>query len=105
MSVENDPGFWRWVVGGIVGGAGAVWGAFKYIDGRFDKKADKHAVANTLQEVKTEIALHRQTTREDIRRLYQNAEADRKLVRDGFDQLSREIHETHITLLGRMDGK
>jgi hypothetical protein len=76
-----------------------VWGFFKLWNG----KADKHTVGNQLQEVKSEIALNRQVTRDDIRQLYQNAEADRKLVRDGFEKLSKEISETHIALLTRMD--
>lgn len=59
MSVENDPGFWKWMVGGIVTTIGGAWSGFKYLDARLAKKADKHVVANQLQEVKGELAVQR----------------------------------------------
>lgn len=90
MDVQ-DPSFWeiaaKWLWGVVLIPLGIIW-----------KRAD-----NAVQ--KPEFELNRQTTRDDIRKLYENAEHDRKLVRDGFDQLSREIHETHIALINRMDGK
>lgn len=75
-----------------------IWGIVLIPVGILWKKADGAASKDDLER-------HRASTREDIRALYQNAEADRKLVRDGFDQLSKEIHETHIALLTRIDGK
>lgn len=86
-----DPSFWetaaKWLWGIILIPLAMLW-----------KKAD-----NSVQ--KEDFEKHKESAREDIRDLYKNAEADRKLVRDGFDQLSKEIHETHIALLTRMDVK
>lgn len=75
-----------------------LWGVFLIPLGFLWKKADGAASKEDLER-------HRASTREDIRNLYSNAEADRKMVRDGFDKLSAEIHETHIALLNRIDGK
>jgi hypothetical protein len=47
---------------------------------------------------KPDFAKHRELVREDIRQLYANAEADRKLVRDCVDRLSKEMHEMEIRL-------
>lgn len=59
MSVENDPGFWKWMVGGLVTTIGGAWSGFKYIDARLAKKADKHTVANEFHKVEAEQAVHR----------------------------------------------
>lgn len=59
MSVENDPGFWKWVAGGLVSAVGGLWGGWKYIDTELKKKADKHTVASQLQDVKNELAVQR----------------------------------------------
>ena len=42
--------------------------------------------------------------REDIRQLYQNAEADRKLTRDGFDKLRKELNDQNVAILNAIHG-
>lgn len=51
---------------------------------------------------KPDFEKHKENVREDIRLLYQNAEADRKLVRDGFDEITKTIHQVHVDLLEKM---
>jgi hypothetical protein len=55
MSVENDPGFWKWLAGGIASVGGTMFGYHKFIIGRIDKKADKGAMIEALDSVKTEL--------------------------------------------------
>lgn len=59
MSVENDPGFWKWLVG--VGGSAslAIVGAWKFIDAKLEKKADKDSVVTEFVEVRKELGVLR----------------------------------------------
>ena len=54
----------------------AVWGARTWIDKRFEKKAEKSDVEKCLKHVE---------------KLYENAEADRKLTRDLHDKAMEAV--------------
>ena len=47
----------------VLAGAAAVdapiWGVIKYLDSRFDKKADKDSVKMAFEKIDTELTLHR----------------------------------------------
>lgn len=95
MSVEQDPGFWKWVAGSLITLAGTVWGGFKYVDARFDRKADKHTVNNQINDLKnadTKCLGH-------IEKLFENAEADRKLTRDLHDAALKEVRDNQAKLI------
>lgn len=72
-----------------------LWGLFLIPLAILWRKAD-----NAVQ--KEDFEKHKSVVREDIRQLYQNAEKDRQLVRDGFDKLSAEIHEVHVAMLNKI---
>lgn len=59
MSAHNDPSFWQWLVGGVTTAAGGLFGYHKYMDGRFDKKADKSEVSSEFKEVRDELGRQR----------------------------------------------
>ena len=54
---------------------------------------------------KEELEVHRKEDRESFMRLFANAEDDRKLVRDGFERISTEIHAVENRLRDRIDAK
>ena len=58
MSSEEN-GIWQWVSGAVLSAAGTVAGAWKYIDSRLEKKADKQAVNNQFQRVENELTMQR----------------------------------------------
>lgn len=95
MSIDTDAGFWKWVAGSILTAGGAVWGFFKYIDSRLDKKADKHQVKSDLQTVTNEIATVRTNQakvfdqiRENEQRANDRDERFRTHVDEKFDRLT-----------------
>jgi hypothetical protein len=59
MSVEGDPGFWKWLATTITSTVVGIFGYHKYIEGKIEKKADRHVVNNQLQEIKNEQATQR----------------------------------------------
>lgn len=61
--------------------------AWKWLQGCFDKKADKHAVANTFQEVRGELAVQRQ----NIGKLFDKLDENEKRSSDRHLELMREI--------------
>lgn len=83
--MNTDPEVWKevatWLGGLLVLPLGYVW---KKVNGAVQK---------------TDFERHQANVREDIRQLYQNAEADRALVRDGFAAITKQIHDVHIDLL------
>lgn len=80
-----DPEFWKeaatWLGAALVAPVGYLW-----------KRA-----SGSVQ--RAEFEKHQTNVREDIRQLYQNAEADRALVRDGFAGITKQLHDVHIDLL------
>lgn len=63
---------------------GAAWGGMVYLNGRFDKKADKDDVKRALSH---------------IEKLYENAEQDRKTLHECVDKLGDQMHENHVELI------
>lgn len=96
MSVESDPTFWRWVAGVAVSGAAALWGGFKYLDARFEKKADKSAVAD----MKTESERHRDYIAKLFDKLDQHSQRDEELAREIIGTMSSN-HAELLRELGR----
>ena len=54
---------------------------------------------------KEDLEVHRKEDRESFRQLFANAEDDRKLVRDGFERISTEMHAMENRLRDRIDAK
>lgn len=59
MSVEADVGFWKWLAGSLVTAVGAMFGGWKWLDAKLDKKADKEEVDAAINEVREEITIQR----------------------------------------------
>lgn len=87
MNVENDPGFWKWALGGVMGAVGGLFGYHKYMDARFDKKADKHAVNNQVQEVKAEQAV----LRGHIGKVFDQIRENEQRAQDRHERLMEKI--------------
>ena len=68
-----------------------VWGFFKL----WNKKADKHAVANQLQEVENEQAIHRGYFKDVFEKMEEHARRDE----DHFERIERASEERHRELL------
>lgn len=74
--------------------------AWRYFDGRLEKKADKHAVNNTVQEMKNELA-HQRTVqaklfdqlREDNQRVTDRIERLETAGQERFDKMMQAIYE------------
>jgi len=81
MPLDSDPGFWKWVAGGLVSVTGVLWGGIKYVDNRLDKKADKEHVNQEFGEVRVEL----QWQRENVAKLFDQ-------IRDS-DQRAQDRHE------------
>lgn len=59
MSIENDPSFWKWLAGALMALGGAMFGAWKLVDGKLEKKANKKDVNEAIEEVRQEITIQR----------------------------------------------
>ena len=59
MSVESDPGFWKWVAGGVISAAGGAWGFLKWHHSEMQQKADKRAVEQGFARVEGELGTQR----------------------------------------------
>lgn len=51
MTIDSDPGFWKWFAGSIIAGVGSMFGYHKYLESKFATKADKEDVAAIEKEV------------------------------------------------------
>jgi hypothetical protein len=89
MSVESDPGFWKWVAGSVLGAIGGLFGYHKYIEARIDKKADKHVVNNQLQEIKNEQAVQRG----HIGKVFDQMRENEQRAQDRHERLMEKIAE------------
>jgi hypothetical protein len=72
MTIDTDPGFWKWLTGSLIAAGGSMFGYHKYLIGRIDKKADKEAVARLETEV-TRVRDMQARTFEQIRENEQRA--------------------------------
>ena len=88
MSAENDPGMWKELLG-------YVWGLLLIPVAMVWRKVD-----GAVQ--KPEFEKHKENVRDDFRSLFKAAEADRALVRDGFEKLTEKMHDNHVTLLEKI---
>lgn len=95
MSVENDPSFWKWLVG--VGGSAsvAVVGAWKYVDAKLEKKVSKETFDDAVkradisrQELRESIEQQRKETRENVIGLHGKLDGLRDHVDEKFDRLA-----------------
>lgn len=88
-----DPDSFSFVEKVIAAGASvamSVWGARTWLESKFSKKADKADIEKCLNHCE---------------RLYQNAEADRKLTRDLHDKAMEKISENQRTIIGVLTNK
>ena len=86
-----DPSFWQ-------DAAKFLWAALLIPIGIVYKKAD-NAVS------REEMETHRKEDRENFRLLFQNAEEDRTIVREGFANLVKEMHAAENRLRDKIDAK
>lgn len=83
MSVDNDVGFWKGLATAIVGAAGGLFGYHKYMEGKLDKKADKHAVNNAIQTMNSELTLQRG----HIAKLFDQARENEQRAQDRHERI------------------
>lgn len=72
---------------------------------KVDGAVSKEDLAAAQTKIEQEFETHRKEDRESFRQLFANAEADRKLVRDGFDRMSSEMHSMENRIRDRIDAK
>lgn len=101
MAVEAEA----YVLLGQVVGAGVfvgtpLVGAMIWLNKRFDKKADKHAVANSVQEVKTEQGIQRVHIGNLFEKLEQHSRRDEELAREVLGQMASN-HAEILRELGK----
>lgn len=75
----------------MVGGAGtllgAVWGGIVYVNGRFDKKADKETVNQEFGEVKGEL----QTQRTTLGKVFDQIRENEQRAQDRHERLLERL--------------
>ena len=89
MSVESDVSFWKWLAGAVAGLFGGLFGYHKYMEGKLDKKADKHAVNNALQAINAEIALQRG----NVGKLFDQARENEQRAQDRYERLMQHLQD------------
>ena len=89
MPIENDPGFWKWLVGSIVGGGTAVFSYHKWIESKIAKKADKSEVDADFSSVHVELRTQRGTLAKVFDQIREN------------EQRAQDRHERLMDKLGR----
>lgn len=89
MSVEGDAGFWKWIAGGAVSLVGSVIGAWKYIDTRLEKKADKHTVNNQFHAINNELTHQRGTQA----KLFDQMRENEQRAQDRHERLMERLSE------------
>lgn len=86
-----DPEFWKgvasWLWAALLIPVGVIW---KKVDGSVQKE---------------EFESRSRQFREDIRQLYQNAEEDRTVVREGFTKIIQEMHAAENRLRDKIEAK
>jgi len=88
MIPEPDPSLWTKI-------STWLWALPTAMIAIMWKKSDNAAT-------KEELAREHEYAEKNIVQLYQNAEDDRKLTRDGFDKVLDTIHNVHIDLLNKI---
>jgi glutamate synthase domain-containing protein 3 len=77
----------------VLGGAGVlvsgVWGGFVYVNGRFDKKADKEHVDQEFGEVRTELKWQR----ENIAKLIDQIRNSDQRAQDRHEHLLERLRQ------------
>jgi hypothetical protein len=87
MSVENDPGFWKWFAGMILGGVGAAFGAWKFFDAKLELKADKTEVQDAITEMREEITLQRQ----HVAKIFDQMRENEQRSQDRYERLMERL--------------
>lgn len=81
MSLDE---LWKWLAGGAASLASGGFAYHRYIDAKIGKKADKEEMTRALGH---------------IEKLYENAEADRRLTRDLHDKAMERIQENQMQIV------
>lgn len=93
-----DPDFWqtaaKWMWGALLIPLGIVW-----------KRIENAPSKEDIRKLDADLETHRKEDRENFIKLFENAEADRTMVRDGFDRISTEMHAMENRLRDRIDAK
>ena len=82
-----------------------VGGVYKFASAALAKKADKEQVDDFTKEMKESFETHRKEDRENFIKLFENAESDRTMVREGFAEVLREMRDSEIRLRDKIDAK
>ena len=88
------------VVAGGFAAVGAAWGFWKWLDGKFGKKADKHTVNNDVQAVRNEQLLQRGYFKDVFEKMETHARRDEELFREVMGSMSSN-HAEILRELGR----
>ena len=96
MSTPDPEGFS--LLAKVVAAGSAILAPVGWLYSKLDKKADK---AEFKEYVKETLEV-RKEIRESLRDLYRNAETDRKIMREGFDEIRENMHQMHVTLLDKI---
>lgn len=101
MAVEAEA----YVLLGQVFGAGVaiggpIVGIGVWLNKRFDKKADKHAVANSVQEMKNEQGIQRTHIGNLFEKLEEHSRRDEELAREVLGQMATN-HAEVLRELGK----
>lgn len=96
MEEWKEAAKWLWAL--LLIPVGIVW---RKADGSMQREEfERHEKTFTES-----LESHRKEDRENFRDLFKNAEADRKLMRDGFEKVSNEMHAMERRLLEKIGGK
>lgn len=78
-----------------------VGGVYKWADSKLEKKADKELVEGIRESFET----HRKEDRENFIKLFENADEDRTMVREGFAQVLKELRDSELRLRDKIEAK
>lgn len=91
---SGETSFWQWIATSVASVAGALLGYHKYVDGKIAVKADKSEMEKGFEKALGHIE-----------KLYENAEADRRLTRDLHDKAMEEVRNNQTTIIGILAGR
>ena len=89
--------------------AGYLWAVLLIPVGMVWKKADGSASREELmalgKRIEESFETHRKEDRESFRQIFQNAEADRTMVRNGLDGIIKAMHDSENRLRDKIEAK
>lgn len=94
--IDNDPTFWKWLSGIILGVMSIPMGwLFKKVTNAASKEELAEAIKHSAGSEKRILGM--------IEKLFENAENDRRRVNDNLSKLHSNLHDMHIDLIDRIN--